>query len=79
MEFVAKQSCQRALDLGCSVGRSTFELARHFDLVDGIDFAKDKINQFYTSAARLIHCKPEEIAFMENATRAWDMAFPTST
>lgn len=29
----------RALDLGCSVGRSTFELARYFDQVDGIDFS----------------------------------------
>ncbi|ART79109.1 5-histidylcysteine sulfoxide synthase [Oceanisphaera avium] len=29
----------RALDLGCSVGRASFELARHFDHVDGIDFS----------------------------------------
>ncbi|OXY82020.1 5-histidylcysteine sulfoxide synthase [Oceanimonas doudoroffii] len=29
----------RALDLGCSVGRASFELARHFDRVDGIDFS----------------------------------------
>nr|WP_041543764.1 5-histidylcysteine sulfoxide synthase [Oceanimonas sp. GK1] len=29
----------RALDLGCSVGRASFELARHFDKVDGIDFS----------------------------------------
>jgi len=37
-----------ALDLGCAVGRSTFELARHCDEVLGIDFSKrfiDAANQ----------------------------------
>jgi putative 4-mercaptohistidine N1-methyltranferase len=29
----------RALDLGCAVGRGSFELARHFDEVVGIDFS----------------------------------------
>ena len=29
----------RALDVGCAVGRSTFELARDFDEVVGIDFS----------------------------------------
>ena len=29
----------KALDLGCAVGRSTFELAKYFDHVDGIDFS----------------------------------------
>ncbi|HHF7343742.1 TPA: aminotransferase class V-fold PLP-dependent enzyme [Legionella feeleii] len=31
--------------------------------------------KMYVNAARLIHCKPEEIAFVDNATRAWEMAF----
>ncbi|HEX5338050.1 MAG TPA: putative 4-mercaptohistidine N1-methyltransferase, partial [Gallionella sp.] len=30
---------RKALDLGCAAGRATFELARHFDLVTGIDFS----------------------------------------
>jgi len=30
---------RRCLDLGCSVGRSAFEFARHFALVDAIDFS----------------------------------------
>ncbi|MCV6605307.1 MAG: 5-histidylcysteine sulfoxide synthase [Porticoccaceae bacterium] len=29
----------RALDIGCATGRSSFELARHFDHVDAIDFS----------------------------------------
>ncbi len=28
-----------ALDLGCAAGRATFELARHFDRVTGVDFS----------------------------------------
>lgn len=30
---------KRALDLGCATGRSSFELARYFERVDGIDFS----------------------------------------
>src|SRR4051812_10622844 len=33
----------RALDLGCAVGRSTFELARHCSEVIGIDFSRSFI------------------------------------
>lgn len=29
----------RALDIGCAVGRSSFELTKHFDSVHGIDFS----------------------------------------
>lgn len=36
---------RKALDLGCASGRSTFELARHFDHVTGIDFSARFIGQ----------------------------------
>lgn len=36
---------RRALDLGCASGRATFELARHFDHVTGVDFSARFINQ----------------------------------
>lgn len=35
---------KKALDLGCSVGRSTYELAKDFDEVIGIDFSANFIN-----------------------------------
>ena len=37
----------RALDIGCSVGRASFELAKTFDHVDGIDFSARFIQQAY--------------------------------
>jgi selenocysteine lyase/cysteine desulfurase len=35
----------------------------------------DSLNGIYSSAAQLLNCSAHEIAFVENATRAWDMAF----
>ncbi len=35
----------------------------------------ESLNSIYSSAAKLLNCSPNEIAFIENATRAWDMAF----
>lgn len=37
--------------------------------------AQDDIQAFYTEFAGLLNAEPDEIAFVENATRAWDMAF----
>ncbi|UTV29724.1 5-histidylcysteine sulfoxide synthase [Photobacterium atrarenae] len=38
----------KALDIGCSVGRASFELARHFEHVDAIDFSARFIQQAYS-------------------------------
>lgn len=37
LEFTKKYT--KALDLGCAAGRATFELAKSFDVVEGIDFS----------------------------------------
>jgi cysteine desulfurase/selenocysteine lyase len=37
--------------------------------------AQEKLNRFYQAFATLLNCHPGEIAFVENATRAWDMVF----
>ncbi|MGD9018941.1 MAG: 5-histidylcysteine sulfoxide synthase [Desulfuromonadales bacterium] len=39
LEVMADRPRERALDLGCAVGRASFELARSFDQVTGIDFS----------------------------------------
>ena len=42
--YIKNIKSKKALDLGCSVGRSTYELARNFDEVIGIDFSANFIN-----------------------------------
>jgi len=37
--------------------------------------AEKTVSNFYHAASKLIGCEPSEIAFTENATRAWDLAF----
>ena len=39
IDAMGDRPARRALDLGCATGRATFELARHFDHVTGIDFS----------------------------------------
>ena len=45
VEAVGSGPRRRAMDLGCAVGRAVFELARHFDHVEGVDFSARFIDQ----------------------------------
>lgn len=42
---------------------------------EAADQAADAIGNSYKALARLLNCGADEIAVVENATRAWDMAF----
>ena len=51
---------------------------REEELNGGYETAESEagaLQNFYTACARLLNCRETEIAFVENATRAWDMAF----
>ena len=45
IEALGDRPRRRALDLGCASGRATFELARVFERVTGVDFSARFINQ----------------------------------
>jgi cysteine desulfurase / selenocysteine lyase len=42
---------------------------------EAADLAEERVEAVYDSVARLLNAKSVEIAVVENATRAWDMAF----
>jgi selenocysteine lyase/cysteine desulfurase len=51
------------------------ELEARIGGYESADRVQDRLNGVYASAARLLGCDSDEIAIVENATRAWDMAF----
>lgn len=54
---------------------SHLELERDIGGYEAARQAADALDEFYSEFAALLRCRPDEIAFVENATRAWDMAF----
>ena len=51
------------------------ELESRIGGYEAADAAADRVEAVYDNVAHLIHAAPDEIAVVENATRAWDMAF----
>ena len=45
ISYMTERPARHALDLGCASGRATFELARHFQQVTGIDFSARFVQQ----------------------------------
>jgi cysteine desulfurase / selenocysteine lyase len=62
-EPVFRAVCQH-LALECMIGGYEAEAA-----------AGEELGAFYDECAGLLNCAPDEVAYVENATRAWDMAF----
>jgi cysteine desulfurase / selenocysteine lyase len=61
---VVTDSVIRHLELESEIGGYEAEAKNH-----------DEIETVYSGLATLLNCQSSEIAFVENATRAWDMAF----
>ncbi|MFB2704925.1 putative 4-mercaptohistidine N1-methyltransferase [Marinobacter shengliensis] len=73
-----RETC-RALDIGCAVGRTTLELARHFDHVDGVDFSQTFVNtcRDVVASGRARYARPEEgelVSYQERSLAALGLA-----
>ncbi|CAM5499995.1 hercynylcysteine sulfoxide lyase [Mycolicibacterium aubagnense] len=54
---------------------SALKLEYHVGGYEAEHLLGDELRAFYGEFAQLLNAEPEEIVFIENATRAWDMAF----
>lgn len=51
------------------------ELEASIGAYEAADAARERIDALYGAVARLLNCRPDEIALVENATVGWSMAF----
>ena len=60
------------------VADTVVDWLREEEMTGGYETARrhdGRLENFYDATARLLNCHRDEVAFIENATRAWDMAF----
>jgi cysteine desulfurase/selenocysteine lyase len=55
--------------------RDYLDLEAQIGGYEAADREEAAVERVYGAAAQMLRCAPDEIAFIENATRAWDMAF----
>jgi cysteine desulfurase / selenocysteine lyase len=55
--------------------RDYLDLEAQIGGYEAADREEAAVERVYGAAAQMLGCEPDEIAFIENATRAWDMAF----
>ena len=55
--------------------RTYLDLESRIDGYEAAAAAADRVERVYSSAAALLNCATDEIAIVDSATRAWDMAF----
>jgi selenocysteine lyase/cysteine desulfurase len=55
--------------------RDYLDLEAQIGGYEAADREEAAVDRVYGAAAQMLGCAPDEIAFIENATRAWDMAF----
>ena len=51
------------------------DLERRIGAYEAEEAASETLEDFYDAMAEMLSCHRDEIAYIENATRAWDMAF----
>jgi 5-histidylcysteine sulfoxide synthase/putative 4-mercaptohistidine N1-methyltranferase len=78
LELAKDRPRRKALDLGCAVGRATFELARGFDRVTGLDFSANfiRIGVQMKEKGRIQYTRAEEgelATFVEKRLSEFDL------
>ena len=78
-------ACQQLIhfnNAGCSLSPTPvneailahLKLEQQLGGYEAAELASNSIDNFYGAFGKLLNCSPGEIAYVENATRAWDMA-----
>jgi 5-histidylcysteine sulfoxide synthase/putative 4-mercaptohistidine N1-methyltranferase len=72
LEYMRDKPKTKALDIGCAIGRSSFELAREFDAVTGLDFTarfiSTAIQMQKEGALHYAHCIEGDIQAFESVS-----------